>query len=424
MKKLFLILCICCCIGGCSTDKQLPAKENRIAVSNQLTPSMRHKTTKKPIQLSNPEIVSLWSQSGATGQNLTPYLKVSNSIKYQWDRDIGDGLSNDSWTMAEPIIANGIIYALDADFNLSAVQLSDGKRLWETTLPLFNPTSEKTIGLAYSYEKLFSVSGNGTVVCTDLTGTVIWKKELNESVRSVPKIYRNRIYLLTADNQLILLNTKNGSEVWRYRGMPVQTNLLGMGTPAMYKNMAIVPFSNGEVIALDVNTHQVLWSKYLSAPRTFNRIADLTHILASPVIDNQIVYLIGNANKMGAFHLKTGEEIWSLPMGGNNTPAISGNTLYMINNQNILVALNKQNGQLFWDKPLNKSLAEQAQWHGPLLAGDNAVVVSDEGDILFVDLKTGKINQTSHSDGFTLPPIGCDETLIFLTNDAELIAYK
>lgn len=411
-------------IGGCSSDKKTAPTQGRIAVSTMMQPEIK-KATGRLVKPQAAEDVLLWSQTGATGQNVTPRIKAPAHLQSVWSRSIGEEIDSNRWTLAEPVVANGIVYVLDADFSLSALRLKDGKKLWKTNLPLKNPTSVRTVGLAYSYDKLFAVSGNGTVICTDLTGKIIWHKNLNAAIRSAPTIYRNILYLLTADNQLILMNTDNGADLWRYQGMPVQTNLLGMGTPAIFKNYAVVPFSNGEVITFNITDKTIVWSKYLSSSRTFNRISDLTHILASPVIEDGIVYLIGNANKMGAYRLKDGHEIWTLPMGGNATPAISGNTLFVINNKNVLTALDKKTGKLFWSTPLQSQESQgTVTWKGPLLAGDKAIVVSSRGDIVLTDLTTGDVTQTVHTDDITVAPIGVEGTVLFLTNEADLVAYR
>lgn len=425
--KYFLcfVLCLISFLGGCTSDKKSAPTQGRISVSGQLLPTIINQKSSDNIVIGEGQIPSLWSQSGVTGQNLIPHVIAGNNLKQVWSTNIGDGLSDDRWTMAQPIVANGIIYALDASFNLSAIRLDNGKKVWKKELPLSHPTSIRTVGLAYSYDKLFAVSGNGTVVCTDLKGKVVWSKNLKLPLRSVPTIYRNKIYLLTADNQLVLLDTKNGEEVWHYKSMPVDTNLLGMGTPAMYKKYAVVPFSNGEVITFDTNDESALWTEYLSSARSFNRISELTHILASPVIEDGVVYLVGNAGKMGAYRLNDGKAVWTQPMGGNSTPSLSTNALFFINNQNVLIAMDKNNGKIFWNTTLTSHKQdESANWNGPLLVNNQVIVVSSLGDIVFIDIKTGAITRHDKTDGIITAPISVDKTVLFLTEDADLLAYR
>lgn len=425
MKKIILLICLAFLMTGCADDKKYAPREGRIAVSEILDPALPKATEQTKIELGTLQDVTLWPQTNATGQNRIPRVAVAKNLQQVWSTNIGKGLNSERWTMAEPVVSNGIVYALDADFNLSAVRLNDGKRLWKTELTLSAPTSIRSIGLAYSYDKIFAVSGNGTVVCVDLEGKIVWKKEYKLAFRSAPTVYQNLIYLIAANNELLLLKTDNGAISWRYKAMPVTTNLLGMGTPAIYKKAAVVPFSNGEVITFDVDTKQVMWSEYLSSARAYNRISELTHILASPVIADEVVYLIGNANKMGAFDLRRGKEIWSLPMGGNSTPAISGNALFTINNQNILVALNNKTGKLFWDLPLRSHDKKGSTlWKGPLLAGNNAIIVSSKGDVVSVDLLNGKEVKRYETDPISVAPIAVEDIVIILTDEGDLVAYK
>lgn len=425
MKKLVFFLCIGLVLTGCTETKKNAPTEGRIAVSSMITPDVEKAPKKTKVSLGKPTEVTLWPQTCATGQNLNPHATIGTNPKKIWSTSVGQDLSSNRWTLGSPIVANGIVYVLDAGFNLSAIRLNDGKKMWQMDLPLSKPTAIRTIGLAYSYDKLFAVAGNGTVYATDLNGKTVWKKELKVALRSAPTIYQNKMYLVSADNQLIILKTDNGAEEWRYKGMPVETNLMGMGTPAIYKNVAVVPFSNGEVVAFNTETQDVIWSDYLSANRTFNRISDLTHILASPVISDGVVYLIGNANKMGAYDLMTGAEIWTLPMGGSDTPAISGNTLFVVNNQGVLLALDKKTGKMVWNKPLKSHEKKGTTlWKGPLLIGSDAIVISSRGDMVFVDLQTGNIKKTDTFDNCSVAPIAVNNTLLFLTNDANLVAYK
>ena len=427
MKKS-IICCVCAllCFSGCVQEGQIAPREGRIDIASQASVIPTGLKAEGNASLGKTKNLFSWGQNGVTGQNQIPHTTASKDLKPVWKTNTGKGLNDNRFSIAQPVADKGIVYTLDADFNLSAINLKNGKKLWKKELTLNNPTAIKTVGLAYTYSTLIAVSGNGTIICLNLNGDELWRKELNLPIRSMPTVYKNVLYVLTADNQLLSFDTTTGNEGWTYKGIPTQTNLLGMGLPALYKEYAVVPFSNGEVIAFNTSDESVIWTEYLSASRSFNRISDLTHILASPVIEDGIVYLIGNAGKMGAYRLENGENIWTLPMGGANTPVISGNTLFMINNQNALTAVNKHTGKVYWNTPLisHEEEDEPATWKGPLLVGDNAIIVSSNGDIVFVDAKTGNETGRLETDGIVVAPINVDGTVLFLTDDADLLAYR
>ncbi len=423
----YTTLCLICSalfVAGCVSEKKAAPMDGRIPIASQVDITLKAPKTAGSVSLGTPIDVLTWGQAGITGQNATPHTIGQNELNEVWETNIGKGLDDDHWGIAQPVVDKGIVYTLDADFSLTAVDLKNGKKLWKKKLPLENPTAVKTVGLAYSNNALYAVSGDGTIVCVSLNGTVLWRKNLKTAIRSMPVIYKNVMYLLTATNQVFAFNTKDGQEAWTYKGMPVQTNLLGMGMPAIYKNYAVVPFSNGEVITFNTSDESVVWTEYLSASRSFNRILDLTHVLASPVIEDGIVYLVGNTGKMGAYHLENGKNIWMISVGGSTTPVISGNTIFMIDNKNNLTAIHKKTGKVFWQTALSSQEEGCAVWKGPLLVGDNAIVVSSLGDIVFVDAKTGSEKHRIETDGIAVAPINVDGTVLFLTEDADLLAYR
>ena len=425
--KQSIIWCLCTliCLGGCAQEERIAPTVGRIDITTQPNIIPMNLKAQGNATLGQQQHLFSWSQSGVTGQNKIPHTMASEDLKLVWDTNIGKGLDSNHWGIAQPIADKGIVYTLDADFKLSAVNLKNGKTLWKKGLTLNNPTAIKTIGLVYTYSTLIAVSGNGTIVCLNLNGDELWRKELNLPIRSQPMVYKNVLYLLSANNQLIAFNTTTGNEVWQYKGMATQTNLMGMGVPALYKEYAVIPFSNGEVITFNTSDKEILWTEYLSATRSFNHISDLTHILASPVIEEGIVYLVGNAGKMGAYRLENGENVWTLPMGGANTPVISGSTLFVINNKNVLTAINKYTGKVYWTMPLiSHDTEEHASWKGPLLVGNDAIITSSNGDIIFVDAKSGQEKHRLETDGIVTAPINVDGTVLFLTEDADLLAYR
>ena len=85
---------------------------------------------------------------------------------------------------------------------------------------------------------------------------------------------------------------------------------------------------------------------------------------------------------------------------------------------------NLTTGKVYWNTPLSSQAEGLAVWKGPLLVGDNAIVVSSLGDIVFVDAKTGTETRRLETNGIAVAPINVDGTVLFLTEDADLLAYR
>lgn len=109
--------------------------------------------------------------------------------------------------------------------------------------------------------------------------------------------------------------------VWRYHDLP-HANPSGVwGTPALYKDLLIVPTHRGDLLGLDKATGQVRWKK---------RLGD--HLWSSPVVvDGTLVQGTCSTGELVAFDLadtsKDPPEKWRLRLDGGcieSTPAVYG----------------------------------------------------------------------------------------------------
>jgi len=64
-------------------------------------------------------------------------------------------------------------------------------------------------------------------------------------------------------------------------------------------------------------------------------------------------------------------------------------------------------------------------WTGPVLASDRLIIAGSHGRAMAVSPYTGRIlGQVKMPAGVSVPPVVADDTLYFLANDAELVAYR
>lgn len=421
MKKLCYLICIALLVSSCGTQKKVAPQEGRIAIQSGV--SERIAKTKTSVQISTPVSNTSWMQTSANASNLMPHGKIQANAEEIWSRNVGKGISKSYLVLPEPVIVNHTIYALDGAFQLSAIEEATGNRLWQKELPVQEDMSMASIGLASDGSRLYIVGGDGIVYATDLKGETLWSHNTNAILRSAPTIADGRIYILSGNNELFVLNTHDGSEAWHFQNISTDTNLFGMGQPAVSKGVAIIPFSSGEIIAFNAKSGMMLWSDTLLSRRTFNQINDLSHVVASPVISGDTVYIVGNA-KSGAFDLKTGTVRFIQNIGGQNTPIVNGNALFMITTHNTLVALDKKSGALIWETELTSKEPKNIAWKGPVLANNQLLVVSNKGDILFINALNGTQMQTMKSESLSNKPILGKDKIILYTNDADLIAYQ
>lgn len=424
MKHLVLTVCaLAFLVSGCTQTKKEAPKEGREAIQTKLENHIIEKSTENVV-VSNGKTVLEWDFLNQNTKNHIPHAKISGWEKQVWDENVGKGVSYNYIHIPSPVIHDDMIYTLDSQLRLTKTN-KNGDVIWDMYLrEKGDMPAVASVGLAYHKGLIYAVSGDGIVYAVQPEGEIIWKKDTDKILRSSPIIYNDKLFVISANNELLALNIKDGSLSWNYKSLETDTNLLGMGIPAATNNVIIVPFSNGEIIAFDTRTGEPKWANMLLSYRTFNKIADLGHVLASPVIEGKVVYLIGNAHQMGAFHLETGEEIFTQPIGGQTTPVISGDALFMITNKDTIVALNKYNGKLIWEKDLYSKTQKQVHWFTPVMANEYLFVFSGEGDRIIFNMKTGEEISKKVIDKPIATPIAYNNGLLVYTTDADLIMYQ
>lgn len=421
MKRLATILCLSLFLSACSNKGPVAPTEGRQSVV--FTQEVAPVKTSMRMNLSKALARQSWPMAYGNAANNRGRVLLSNDLKLTRSVSIGDGVESDAVTIATPVVADGRVYTLDSSFNLQVTDLSTGKQIQRIKLPKVIGTISKSVGLAWDDGRLFAVAGNGLIVSVSEKGDIIWTKELNAPLRSAPIVYKGKLFVSSINNDLFVLKVSDGSDLWQYKGEPTTTNFFGMGVPAVSRSVVVMPTTSGRVNAFDIETGVMLWTETMWTARTFNPFLDLPHVTASPVIENGIVYIVGNAGKTGAYRLSNGQSIFTAEVGGRETPVVSGNVLLMISNQDELMALDKKTGHIYWKTKLFGT-DKQMVWKGPLLVGDNAVVTSSSGDVVFFDLESGKEVRRDKQEALFGEAITANGALILTTQDGDMLFYE
>ena len=75
-----------------------------------------------PIENSN------WSQAGGNSDHAMHHLRVSLQLRQAWEQSIGEGASDERRLVARPIVGDGFVFTMDAEFEVRAFEAASGKR--------------------------------------------------------------------------------------------------------------------------------------------------------------------------------------------------------------------------------------------------------------------------------------------------------
>jgi outer membrane protein assembly factor BamB len=427
-------------ISGCETFNDIVGKKKKPPLPGERIAIMLHERDNNPdpkvsdlrVLLPRPVANRDWPQSGGYGSHAMHHLKIGKTISPNWRVEIGKGSSDERRLLSAPIIVGERVFAMDLEATVTAFNARTGARVWRFRPKVPDGDDEAFGGgLAFDNGTVFLSTGFGRAYALDgASGKLLWSKKLGGPMRAPPAAANGRVFLVTIDNQLIALNAKTGERLWTHAGLAETAGLLGGAAPAVEGTTVVVPYSSGEIFAMRAENGRVTWSEALSPVRRVDALATLSHVRGNPVIDKGLVYAISHSGRLVAIDRRTGARIWERGIGGVETPWIAGNFLYVLSNESEIYCLTRRGGRIRWVRPLPKFEDPEdkkglIKWSGPVLVSDRLVVTGSHGEALSISPYNGEpLGRVTLPDKISISPVVAGETLYFLTDEAELIAYR
>lgn len=385
------------------------------------------------IRLPTPEPNDDWPQAGGYSHHAMQHLVVGTLPEEAWRADAGEGSGSRNRLLGEPVVAAGRVYVVDADAEVSAFDAETGERLWQVdTVPDYE-SGDSILGggVAFADGRVFVTTGFAQVIALDAaTGQEIWRSQVTSPVRAAPTVNGGRVFIVTLDNKGMALAASDGRILWTHAGVEESAALLGGAAPAADNGVVVMAYSSGELVALREDTGASLWSDAILAARRTDATANLADIRARPVLDNGRLFVVGHSGLMVGIDMRTGDRAWELEFAGLQQPWVAGGVVYALSIKNELTAIDAANGRVLWvvqlaswEDPEDRS--GRIEWAGPTLASDRLIVTGSHGVALSISPYDGTIlGQVDLPTGISLAPAVAGGTLYFLTDDADLIAFR
>ena len=413
-------------------DKKTPLPGERIpvlGVGGGVAPDPKLAAT--PVSLPPPAVNRDWPEPGGNPAHAMGHPALPEKLTRAWDTNIGDGSDRYTKVMSQPVIAGGRIYAMDGASQVSAVDAASGKLFWQVDLkPEDARSSAFGGGPALWKDRLYVATGHAEVLALDpADGKVIWRKSVAAPIHAPPTVADGRIFAVTVDNELNALSTVDGRHLWSHNGIPETAGLLGGASPAVEGEVVLAPYTSGELFALRVENGRAVWSDSLAASRSANAVAGLADIRGRPVVDRGKVFAVSHSGRMAAIDLRSGDRVWEQQVASSHSPWVVGDYIFVLNNDNQAVCLTRDQGKIRWASQLQryedaKAKSDPIAWAGPVLGGNRLIVLSSQGEAVFLSPTTGElISQQTIGAGY-LGPVIADNTLYLLSDEANLSAYR
>jgi len=359
-----------------------------------------------------------WFSSSDASRDPADLIDVVNQVQPAEAWSVGVGEGSTEYARLKPALAEGILYVVDDEGLVQALDAATGKRLWqiETGLPA-------AAGPGVSDDLLLIGTSEAQVVALDRSnGAELWRADVSGEVLAVPAVAYGMVVAHTVDGNLFGLDALNGEQKWRYdRDVPILT-LRGSSSPVIDGSTVYCGFAGGKVVALSLDTGIIEWEKIISIPSGRSDLERMSDIDGDPVIYNGTIYAGSYQGDMAALGQGSGKIFWKYKVSSYNDPAVNWQQLVVSDESGHVWALDPDTGAAKWRQQqlTNRKLT------APVIAGDNVVVGDLDGYLHWLSADDGSIIARIRVSGKALmaTPLVDNNLLYVLDTGGDLTAVR
>ena len=311
--------------------------------------------------------------------------------------------------------SNGSIIKFDNNSNIVWKQNHYSKQDKKLQPILFFGKSGEDLFVVDSIANYYVINKN--------TGELKWKKKHSSSFNSQIKIFENKALVIDMENQLRCFSLETGELLWSVKTQ--QSLLRSQKKQSLILNNDKIFFSNsiGDVTAVNISNGNIIWQTPTQSNVTFGNTYFLK--LSDIVSDENSIFVSNNNTQFFSIDLLSGAINWKQDFSSELRPAIIGDYLVTISDNGLLVVMNKETGQIIRINDLFKNIKEKRKKNyqpiGFLIGKFNVYVSTNNGRILVVNFKEGKIEKTLKLDSNKLQrPVYFNKSL-YIAKDNSII---
>jgi outer membrane protein assembly factor BamB len=388
----------------------------------------------QPIALPAAQGNAEWTARAGNGAHHIAHAALPGPLSPLWSAPIGAGDGRKNRITADPVVAGGRVFTLDADTTVIATG-TNGATLWQVDLtPAADRAGEASGGgIAFGEGRVFVTTGFGELVALDpASGAVAWRQRFDASVGGAPAVSDGRVYVVARDASAWAVRASDGKVEWTLPGTPSPAGVMGVAAPAVDARQVIFPFSSGQMLAVAKDSGTGLWGAHVAGERRGRAYAAYSDLTGDPVIADGVVYAGTSAGRLSAVHADTGQTLWSARDGALSPVAVAGGSVFLVNDEDQLVRLSAATGEDIWrvdmpyfTKDKDKRRRAIVAHYGPVLAGGRLILASSDGLIRAFDPASGALVATVDlPGGAASAPAVAGGVLYVVTADGKLRAFR
>ena len=255
------------------------------------------------------------------------------------------------------------------------------------------------------------------------SGEIVWFKNHTSTFNSQIKIFKDKFYVVDADNVLRCFSLKDGSEIWNFKTEKSFIKSQKKISLVIKDNKIIFNNNLGDVSAVDLESGELIWqtpthAKPIYQDAMFLKISDLI------VAKNSILFS-NNNNEFFSIDSDSGIMNWKQKINSSLRPTFIENLIFTITNEGYFVVIDNDTGNLIRStnilKNIKKKKREKIKPVGFVVGKKNIYLTADNGRLFIIDILSGNTKSIMKIDNEKISrPIVLEQNL-FIIKDNSII---
>ena len=359
----------------------------------------------------------LWDSEEEIEPAALPDISAEYELRKLWSSQVGDGLGEKYHQFIPAVLADRI-FAADHEGSVFALDRNNGDKIWNQELEL--PLSGG-VGVGDG-RVVVSTEDGQAVALSALDGNEVWRARLSSEAVSPAAIGAGVVLLQTIDGRLVALDNSDGSLRWSYSAQEPKLTLRGTSSPVIVDNGVLAGFSSGKVIALSLESGEVLWETRVANSEGRTELERMVDIDGSLLTEQGLVYAGSYQGRLTAMVMADGRRVWSEPLSSFRSLTHNSSQIFAVDDEGSVIAFDKRSGTELW---------KQAELYyrqvGTPAVIDGVVAVGDfEGYVHLLAPEDGRFVGRYRVDSSALlaPPLSIDGVLYTLSDGGRLSALQ
>lgn len=266
-------------------------------------------------------------------------IKSSYETRVLWSTDVGEA---GRFTYA-PVIADNLIYVVNAEGSVMQLSAETGKKIWETQLG--EPISSSA-GLGGGL--VLAGTSKGHLYALNVNGKKLWSAILSSEIQGQPRYYDGTVIVRTSDHHIYGIDAADGRRKWSYERATPSLSLKTQAGIVVDGGAVYAGFPGGKLIAIRADNGKLIWEATVAQPKGVTEIERIADITSLPFVDGPLVYVVAYQGKVAAVDRQRGQVVWNRDISSYVGLTADNNKVYLSHTIGSVYSLDASNGKTFW----------------------------------------------------------------------------